>query len=200
MKLPQTKAVYQAPGSRSLPGKWVKHFGKGELWSSGQSARESSTLRVHVGVGNEQFARYAKEIGRPERAKASDPKKSYKIEWLKKLQATVFKGSTDPAAADEWLNMLENFFDVMDCSKERKVRLTIFLLKKKAEGWWKSILSRRSDERTLDWQTFRGIFEDKYYPSTYCEAKRDEFLGLKQGSLSVAEYERKYTKLHDKLM
>ncbi|KAA0037269.1 hypothetical protein E6C27_scaffold379G001980 [Cucumis melo var. makuwa] len=34
MKLPQTKAVYQAPGSRSLPGKWVKHFGKGELWSS----------------------------------------------------------------------------------------------------------------------------------------------------------------------
>ncbi|KAA0035433.1 hypothetical protein E6C27_scaffold285G00530 [Cucumis melo var. makuwa] len=29
MKLPQTKAVYQAPGSRSLPGKWVKHFRKG---------------------------------------------------------------------------------------------------------------------------------------------------------------------------
>ncbi|KAA0050000.1 uncharacterized protein E6C27_scaffold13G001790 [Cucumis melo var. makuwa] len=27
------------------------------------------------------------------------------------------------------------------------------------------------------------------------EAKRDEFLGLKQGSLSVAEYERKYTEL-----
>ncbi|TYK14931.1 DNA/RNA polymerases superfamily protein [Cucumis melo var. makuwa] len=30
MKLPQTKAVYQAPGTRSLPGKWVKHFGKGK--------------------------------------------------------------------------------------------------------------------------------------------------------------------------
>ncbi|TYK23863.1 hypothetical protein E5676_scaffold419G00360 [Cucumis melo var. makuwa] len=29
MKLQQTKAVYQAPGTRSLPGKWVKHFGKG---------------------------------------------------------------------------------------------------------------------------------------------------------------------------
>ncbi|TYK04795.1 hypothetical protein E5676_scaffold68G001170 [Cucumis melo var. makuwa] len=29
MKLPQTKAVYQAPETRSLPGKWVKHFGKG---------------------------------------------------------------------------------------------------------------------------------------------------------------------------
>ncbi|KAA0035528.1 Retrotransposon protein [Cucumis melo var. makuwa] len=59
----------------------------------------------------------------------------------------------------------------------------------------KSILVRHSDARTLDWQTFRGIFEHKYYPNTYCEAKRDDFLGLKQGSLSVVKYERKYTKL-----
>ncbi|KAA0040191.1 hypothetical protein E5676_scaffold190G00350 [Cucumis melo var. makuwa] len=28
-ELQQTKVVYQAPGTRSLPGKWVKHFGKG---------------------------------------------------------------------------------------------------------------------------------------------------------------------------
>ncbi|TYK22952.1 reverse transcriptase [Cucumis melo var. makuwa] len=83
----------------------------------------------------------------------------------------------------------------MNCPEERKVRLATFLLQKEAEGWWKSILARHSDARGLDWQTFRGIFEDKYYPSTYCEAKRDELLGLKQGSLSVAEYERKYTKL-----
>ncbi|KAL0549329.1 hypothetical protein IC582_013810 [Cucumis melo] len=91
--------------------------------------------------------------------------------------------------------MLEKCFDVMNCPEERKVRLATFLLQKEAEGWWKSILARRSDARALDWQTFRGIFEDKYYPSTYCEAKRDEFLGLKQGSLSVVEYERKYIEL-----
>ncbi|KAA0063211.1 hypothetical protein E6C27_scaffold205G00190 [Cucumis melo var. makuwa] len=104
-----------------------------------------------------------KEIGRPDRAEPSDPEKAYRIERLKKLGATVFEGSTDPADAKNWLNMLEKCFDVMNCPEERK--------------------------------TFRGIFEDKYYPSTYCEAKRDEFLGLKQGSLSVAEYERKYTEL-----
>ncbi|KAA0060864.1 retrotransposon protein, putative, Ty3-gypsy sub-class [Cucumis melo var. makuwa] len=91
--------------------------------------------------------------------------------------------------------MLEKCLVVMNCLEERKVRLATFLLQKEAEGWWKSILARHSDARALDWQTFRGIFEDKYYPSTYCEAKRDEFLGLKQGSLSVAEYERKYTEL-----
>ncbi|KAA0062248.1 DNA/RNA polymerases superfamily protein [Cucumis melo var. makuwa] len=103
-----------------------------------------------------------KEIGRPDRAEPSDPEKAYGIERLK-LGATVFEGSTDPADAENWLNMLEKCFDMMNCPEERK--------------------------------TFRGIFEDKYYPSTYYEAKRDEFLGLKQGSLSVAEYERKYTEL-----
>ncbi|KAA0042134.1 DNA/RNA polymerases superfamily protein [Cucumis melo var. makuwa] len=163
--------------------------------TQGPSVGESSTLGVRGGAGNEQFVRTTSEIGRPDRAEPSDPEKAYGIERLKKLGATVFEGSTDPADAENWLNMLEKCFDVMNCPEERKVRLATFLLQKEAEGWWKSILARRSDARALDWQTFRGIFEDKYYPSTYCEAKRDEFLGLKQGSLSVAEYERKYTEL-----
>ncbi|KAA0040646.1 DNA/RNA polymerases superfamily protein [Cucumis melo var. makuwa] len=131
--------------------------------TQGPSVGESSTLGVRGGVGNEQFARSTQEIGRPDRAEPSDPEKAYEIERLKKLGATVFEGSIDPADLENWLNMLEKCFDVMNCPEERK--------------------------------TFRGIFEDKYYPSTYCEAKRDEFLGLKQGSLSVAEYERKYTEL-----
>ncbi|TYK00841.1 DNA/RNA polymerases superfamily protein [Cucumis melo var. makuwa] len=129
--------------------------------TQGPSVGESSTLRVRGGAGNEQFPRTTQEIGRPNRAEPSDPKKAYGIERLKKLGDTVFEGSTDPADAENWLNMLE----------------------------------KCSDARALDWQTFRGIFEDKYYPSTYCEAKRDEFLGLKQGSLSVVEYERKYIEL-----
>ncbi|KAA0061627.1 putative polyprotein [Cucumis melo var. makuwa] len=163
--------------------------------TQGPSVGESSTLGVRGGAGNEQFARTTHEIGRLDRAEPSDPEKAYGIERLKKLGATVFEGSTDPADAENWLNMLEKCFDVINCPEERKVRLATFLLQKEAEGWWKSILARRSDARALDWQTFRGIFEDKYYPSTYCEAKKDEFLGLKQGSLSVAEYERKYTEL-----
>ncbi|KAA0037398.1 reverse transcriptase [Cucumis melo var. makuwa] len=163
--------------------------------TQGRSVGESSTPRVRGGAGNEQFARTAQEIGRLERAEPSDPEKAYGIERLKKLGATMFEGSIDPTDAKNWLNMLEKCFDVMNCTEERKVRLATFLLQKEAEGWWKSILAMHSDTRPLDWQTFRGIFEDKYYPNTCCEAKRDEFLGLKQGSLSVAEYKRKYTEL-----
>ncbi|KAA0049993.1 putative polyprotein [Cucumis melo var. makuwa] len=163
--------------------------------TQGPYVGESSTLRVRGGAGNEQFARTAQEIGGPYRGEPSDPEKAYGIEWLKKLGAAVFEGSIDPADVENWLNMLEKCFDVMNCPEEKKVRLATFLLQKEAEGWWKSILARRSDARALDWQTFRDTFEDKYYPSTYYKTKRDEFLGLKQGSLSVAEYERKSTEL-----
>ncbi|TYK07721.1 retrotransposon protein, putative, Ty3-gypsy subclass [Cucumis melo var. makuwa] len=163
--------------------------------TQGPYVGESSTLRVRGGAGNEQFARTAQEIGGSYRGEPSDPEKAYGIERLKKLGAAVFEGSTDPTDVENWLNMLEKCFDVMNCPEEKKVRLATFLLQKEAEGWWKSILARRSDARALDWQTFRGTFEDKYYPSTYYKTKRDEFLGLKQRSLSVAEYERKSTEL-----
>ncbi|KAA0052218.1 uncharacterized protein E5676_scaffold113G00130 [Cucumis melo var. makuwa] len=163
--------------------------------TQGQSERGSSTPRGQNEVGSERFARSAQEISRPERARPSDLDKMYGIEQLKKLGATVFQGSTDPADAEVWLNMLEKCFDVMSCPQEQKVRLATFLLQKEAEGWLKSIIASRNDARTLYWQTFRGIFEEKYYPTTYCEAKRDEFMELKQGSLLVAEYERKYTEL-----
>lgn len=47
----------------------------------------------------------------------------------------------------------------------------------------------------MRWKVFRKIFEDKYYPNTYYEARRDEFLRLRQNPLLVAECKRKYTEL-----
>ncbi|KAA0053531.1 Retrotransposon protein [Cucumis melo var. makuwa] len=91
--------------------------------------------------------------------------------------------------------MLEKCFDVMSYPKERKVRLDTFLLQKEPERWWKFIFARHNNAHTLDKQTFRGVFKDKYYPCIYYDAKRDKFLGLRQGSLSVAKYNRKYIEL-----
>ncbi|TYK09557.1 DNA/RNA polymerases superfamily protein [Cucumis melo var. makuwa] len=105
--------------------------------TQGPSLGEFSTLRVRGGAENKQFARTAQKIGRSDRV--------------------------EPTDVENWLNVLEKCFDVMNCPEERK--------------------------------TFRGIFVDKYYLNIYCEAKRDEFLGLKQGSLLVVEYERKYNEL-----
>ena len=86
--------------------------------TQGQSVGESSTPRVPLGAGNERFARTTQEIGRLERAEPSDLEKAYGIERLKKLRATVFEGSTNQANAENWLNMREIFFDMMNCPEE----------------------------------------------------------------------------------
>ncbi|TYK04693.1 uncharacterized protein E5676_scaffold676G00130 [Cucumis melo var. makuwa] len=59
-----------------------------------------------------------REIGRLERSECSDLEKAYEIERLKKLEAIMFEGSTDPADAEEWLNMLKKCFGLMDYPKE----------------------------------------------------------------------------------
>lgn len=47
----------------------------------------------------------------------------------------------------------------------------------------------------MDWRTFRYIFEEKYYPKTYHEKKRKEFMKLVQGSTSMVEYKRMFMEL-----
>lgn len=43
----------------------------------------------------------------------------------------------------------------------------------------------------MNWENFRSVFEDNYYPSTYREAERDKFLGLVQKSLSTGRVRKK---------
>lgn len=46
----------------------------------------------------------------------------------------------------------------------------------------------------LMWVDFKKTFQDKYYPQTYCDERRYEFLRLEQGDMVVAEY-KKFTEL-----
>lgn len=124
-----------------------------------------------------------------------DHEKKFGIERLKALSAIVFQGSSDPADAKAWLNLLDKCFEVMSYPKKRKVRLATFLFHKKVEGWQKFILFRHRDTRTLDWKMFISLLVDKYYPSIYYKAKRYGFLRLQQELFSVPECKRKYTKL-----
>ncbi|XP_038889215.1 uncharacterized protein LOC120079100 [Benincasa hispida] len=88
------------------------------------------------------------------------------------------KGTTDPVKAEIGLDQIEKCFNVMSCPEDRKV-----------------VSTRQNSSSALLWPEFRKAFEDKYYPSSFREAKKDEFLRLVQGTLTVTEYEQKFTKL-----
>ena len=49
--------------------------------------------------------------------------------------------------------------------------------------------------RFVTWEEFEKVFQDKFYPRPFCDARRNEFIGLIQGEMTVTEYEKMFTEL-----
>lgn len=49
--------------------------------------------------------------------------------------------------------------------------------------------------RFVTWEEFEKVFQDKFYPRLFCDARRNEFIGLIQGEMTVTEYEKMFTEL-----
>ena len=47
----------------------------------------------------------------------------------------------------------------------------------------------------MTWASFSSLFMEKYIPRTFRDRRRDEFLSLEQGRMSVAAYEAKFPEL-----
>jgi hypothetical protein len=45
---------------------------------------------------------------------------------------------------------------------------------------------------TITWEEFRGSFHQYHVPAGLMTVKKEEFLALKQGSLSVSEYQDRF--------
>nr|KYP38000.1 hypothetical protein KK1_040771 [Cajanus cajan] len=64
------------------------------------------------------------------------------------------------------------------------------------EHWWRNtyqMLTARGV--TVDWECFRTVFMEKYYPESMRHAKEAEFLRLHQGGLSISEYALRFEHL-----
>ncbi|XP_042408598.1 uncharacterized protein LOC121997962 [Zingiber officinale] len=109
---------------------------------------------------------------------------------------TLFQGSADPWVAHSWLKNLESTFGYMNCTDEEKVELAAYHLRDQAVTWW-DMHKMIFGERHTTWSMFRDAFERQYFPATFCLARRQEFLNLKQGDRSVMEYNAEFSRLTD---
>ena len=60
--------------------------------------------------------------------------------------------------------------------------------------WWDWVKTSR-DLEAMTWAEFHGLFMSKYFPSTARHAKAQEFLELRQGTMTVMEYMTRFTEL-----
>ena len=84
----------------------------------------------------------------------------------------------------------------MHLNKEESVELASYRLKDIAYDWvqkWNK--GREKDTALVTWQLFQDTFLDRFFPLELWEAKIEEFMNLRQGSMSVKEYCVKFNQL-----
>ena len=118
-----------------------------------------------------------------------------RYEKLRKLGATPFTGTLDPAEAEAWLESMDRIFNLMQCTPDERFDYAVFLLQGDAYSWWKTVPNSLVQPPVLSWTDFLREYREKYTPKVYQREKRKEFIDLKQGNMSVAEYGLKFTQL-----
>ncbi|KAI8555642.1 hypothetical protein RHMOL_Rhmol05G0189100 [Rhododendron molle] len=138
-------------------------------------------------------------------ASSSNQPRSTIHEQFMKLQPPTFSGGVEPLEAEEWLRRIESIFDVMSVSDDQKVILAPFMLKDQAQFWWDSTKELLTTPaigepeppvlKKVTWKEFITAFNEQYFPLLYQYDMEHEFSSLRQGNMSVAEYDAKFIKL-----
>ena len=70
------------------------------------------------------------------------------------------------------------------------------MLKGDAEFWWKGVKGLLDgDGVQISWNRFKTCFYEKYFPQSVRDAKEQEFLNLRQGGMTLADYTAKFENL-----
>ena len=75
-----------------------------------------------------------------------------------------------------------------------RIRLATFQLEGEAQVWW-NLANTSRDLEAMTWTEFQELFMGKFFPDTARHAKAQEFLELKQGTMTVMEYVARFTEL-----
>jgi len=84
--------------------------------------------------------------------------------------------------------------DQLQCTPEERFICATSLLTEEAYTWWTTVQQRvPAAQRT--WEFFEAEFQKKFITEAYRDAKEKEFTYLRQNKMTVAEYEREFTRL-----
>ncbi|XP_052197297.1 uncharacterized protein LOC127804471 [Diospyros lotus] len=117
------------------------------------------------------------------------------VEQFWKLQPPTFEGGLNPLVVEDCIAAIERIFNLIDCPDPRKVTSATYMLQHGARHWWDSTARSRPQGHVWTWDQFKELFLKKYYPANIRNQKEAEFLMLKQCSMTLIEYERKFDEL-----
>ena len=102
-----------------------------------------------------------------------------------------FKGSTNPMAAEEWMQSMLTIFEFMQISDADRIRCASFMFRDDARIWWQSAKTAM-DLSTATWEQFKEVFYGKYFTLSTRNRLAREFLEIRQGDGSIADYVKRF--------
>ena len=119
------------------------------------------------------------------------------IDTVRRQEAKEFHGSSmeESAKFEFWLEKLERVLEEVRCPPEQRASCAVSLLQGEAYDWWKLVLKSPGIRNPMTWEFFVQEFRAKYVTDMYRESKWKQFLNMKQRNLSVAEYEKDFSRL-----
>ncbi|KAL0537637.1 hypothetical protein IC582_026620 [Cucumis melo] len=84
----------------------------------------------------------------------------------------------------------------MKCPEDQKVQCAVFMLTDRGTAWWETIERMLGgDVSQITWQQFKESFYAKFFSASLRDAKRQEFLNLEQGDMTVEQYDAEFDML-----
>ena len=109
-------------------------------------------------------------------------------------QPKTFSNCVEATDADDWLVDIYKHFECSNVRPEDFVKFASFQLKDQAAEWYQQYKDSRGG-RVITWDDFRRDFKAHHIPQSVVESKREEFRNLKQGNMSVYQYNIQFQKL-----
>ncbi|XP_059650334.1 uncharacterized protein LOC132296112 [Cornus florida] len=112
---------------------------------------------------------------------------------IRKLRTIEFVKASDLLDAKNWIDDIEKYFEMMDCTEMQKMMIAAFFLLGVARQWWQTMTRTTIDITSMTWEEFKTRFYEKHFPRSMREKKAIEFMELKQSNtMTVSDYETKF--------
>ncbi|KZV45026.1 hypothetical protein F511_20099 [Dorcoceras hygrometricum] len=118
---------------------------------------------------------------------------------LKRFQSfktPTLAGTVNAIECENWLEDIEQLFEALEYTDDRRVKLIVHQLHGLGKSWWIATKKALENQGTvITWAVFRTAFYQRFFPVSYRKYKGAEFANLRQGSLTIEEYVAKFTSL-----
>ncbi|GFY91298.1 hypothetical protein Acr_07g0014940 [Actinidia rufa] len=125
----------------------------------------------------------------------AEPRAQSAMREFRRQDPPRFSGEPDPIEAELWLKRINLAFEMIELDEDvLRIRAATYQFSGRALTWW-DVVKTTHNVAMMTWVDFERVFLDYYFPQVVRNAKRREFLALKQRDLSLVQYAAQFNDL-----